>query len=213
VTDPVLRAKLAELVHARDEEAEADIVARHGAVLWSDAAQFELTAWLAELREDRRLAARIEEIGTLLAIVRNSIAQGPGVDLFDAGMQVEDIEDMMDLVAGAEPEALDALDLLFQQRVVAATGPEAEKLQERLDLLRLARDEVAIENSPLLCAVYEYLDAPTPEAARALLQAQPDLLLTAEAEDELQLFEGDTAEDVAFLAARRDLLHRTRSLA
>jgi hypothetical protein len=200
MSNPVLRAKLAELVQAQDDRAAQAVVERHAADLLTDEADAELGAWLGEVQDQPALVAQITRRRAALRHMRLAREER----LYAAFKNVSDGRRMAALVQTLSADELDTLARVAEQKIRTAQGQEFEAIRGRLEAFHTLRHAWA-RMSPLDRALADFLQADTDEAARAVLLARPELLLSAEAGRRLDSYVDPDPAGQAHLERRRAL--------
>ena len=209
MTNLDLRASLTQLLDAPNPEVFRELLAQHAAEFTSPEAEAELALWLDEEPANPDTSARLNDLRALLASLRAAWDPSAEEQLFAAFSNTSNSEEMAALVQRLNERTLDALTYLAEDRMAGAEIREAQSMRERLACLREIRAERAM--SPLELGVQSFLRAGNEEQARAVLLAQPDLLLSPEAGEDLQGYTGANPESQAHIDARRALWRTTQS--
>jgi hypothetical protein len=198
--NPVLRAKLAELVLAQDDRAAQAVAERYGADLLTDEADAELVVWLAEIQDQPERVAQI--ISCRIVLRRMRLVREER--LYAAFKNVSDGRGMAALVQALSADELNTLARVAEQQIRTAQGQEFEAIRGRLEALQTLRYAQA-RLSPLERALADFLQAETDEAARAVLLARPELLLSDAAGRRLDSYVDRDPAGQAHLEHRRAL--------
>ena len=207
--NPGLRALLAEFSHARASNSAAAveaILARYGPALRSDEADAELSAWIEETRPgDPVAAAGLETARQTLRVWRTGHDEEQrDEELFEAFKQAADGLQLARLAQRLLPVDVDALLRVAEARLAVAEGRTAAAIRGRLAALRPIREALA-RMSPLDRGLAEFLQAETDAAARAVLLARPELLLSDASGNRLRSYVDADPAGQAHLDARRAL--------
>jgi hypothetical protein len=129
--------------------------------------------------------------------------------LYAAFMNIPNDFEMARFVQQLSVEELDKLVEVVEEALPYARGNDATGLRERLATLQQLRETPATI-SPVVQALYNYLQLDTEAEGRAFLLKQADLLLTDEAEAAMAEFWGHGSESHAHVERFRALLRRVR---
>lgn len=141
---------------------------------------------------------------------RPRTAQTAGLaKLYAAFMNIPNDFEMAQFVQRLSVEELDKLAEVVAEALPYARGSDAADIRERLAALRKLRQSPAAI-SPIVQALYNYLQLDTEAEGRALLLDQADLLLTDEAAAAMAAFWGHEPESQAHVERFRALLQRVR---
>lgn len=168
-------------------------------VLFQNIAQEIETKLKRALGDHISLTGHPTGLGTMVASMK----------LFVAFRDIPNDFELAQFVRRHSDEELDALVDMATQALPRASWQDARALRQRLtELARIRQNPPHI--SPVVQGIYAFLQPDSEAEARALLTAQPDLLLADEAWDVLSEFFADTPHAQAHLRQRRQLWQETR---
>ncbi len=129
--------------------------------------------------------------------------------LYSAFTAVQSSFEMQLLLERLSADEIETILGLAEQTIPAASWTDARAIRQRIeDLKQLQRNPLPI--SPVVRGLHQFIQAKTDRAARHILLAQSDLLLTPEAAQELAEFMSDDPVSREHLKKRRRLFKRLR---
>ncbi|HML22178.1 MAG TPA: NB-ARC domain-containing protein [Aggregatilinea sp.] len=213
MSNPSLRAKLRAFVAAPDAQAIRDVVDRSAEVLFTDKAEVEFELWIQEEHAKHKSVTLLRSRADLLKQLRALEYIRASEAIFLDFMSVPNRDELRQFAQQLSDKALDALEQLAEQKSNSArtSGNHtiARAIRERLNDLKILHQSEA-EVNPLVMQLEAFVTAHTEEDARLLLLAQPDLMLSLDAELALARFRASDDHSKQQLEMRRALWRQVR---